>query len=119
MNEYGFIAFEDLAITNMMANHHLAKSIGDAAWNQLMTYTAYKAENAGRTMVKVDPRGTSQRCSQCGEVVKKSLSVRTHVCACGCVLDRPLQTRDHNATINILALGRKSLQLRLKEAAQL
>ncbi|NEQ88782.1 MAG: transposase, partial [Moorea sp. SIO2I5] len=45
---------------------------------------------------------TSQNCSECGEIVKKSLSTRTHVCECGCELDR-----DHNAAINILkrALG--------------
>ena len=114
VNRYDFIAFEDLAITNMMANHHLAKSIGDAAWNQLMNYTAYKAENAGGQVVKVDPRGTSQRCSACGTIVKKSLSVRTQTCSCGCVLDR-----DYNAALNILALGRQSLRLAPKEAAQL
>ncbi|OLT65536.1 transposase [Moorena producens 3L] len=56
----------------------------------------------GRITVAVNPAYTSQNCSDCGEVVKKSLSTRTHVCKCGCQLDR-----DHNAAINILqkALG--------------
>ena len=51
-------------------------------------------------MVAVNPRGTSQKCSVCGEVVKKELSERRHKCACGADLDR-----DHNAAINILRLG--------------
>ena len=46
--------------------------------------------------VAVNPAYTSQNCSECGETVKKSLSTRTHVCECGCELDR-----DHNAAINI------------------
>ncbi|MFB2980149.1 zinc ribbon domain-containing protein [Microseira sp. BLCC-F43] len=56
----------------------------------------------------VPPQYTSQNCSNCGETVKKSLSVRTHICQCGCVNDR-----DHNAAINILdkALKQTGYQL--------
>ena len=105
VNAYGAIFFENLSIKNMMQNHHLAKSIGDAAWNQLFQYTQYKAVNAGRVCELVDPRGTSQRCSGCGSVVQKDLSVRVHDCpACGLVLDRDL-----NASINIERLGLESL----------
>ena len=43
---------------------------------------------------------TSQKCSNCGAIVKKSLSTRTHICKCKCELDR-----DHNAAINILELA--------------
>ncbi|NEN96407.1 MAG: transposase, partial [Moorea sp. SIO3I7] len=50
-----------------------------------------------KVTVAVNPAYTSQNCSECGEVVKKSLSTRTHTCKCGCQLDR-----DHNAAINIL-----------------
>ena len=58
-------------------------------------------ENAGYHLLKVSPNGTSQRCSGCGETVKKSLAVRVHRCeACGLVLDR-----DHNAAINILRVA--------------
>lgn len=45
--EFGLIVFENLTITRMIKNHCLAKSIADAAWNQLITYTQYKAEDAG------------------------------------------------------------------------
>jgi putative transposase len=101
VNEFGLIAFEDLNIRNMLKNGSLSKSIADAAWNQLVQYTTYKAESAGRRVVLVDPRHTSQRCSKCGSIVQKSLSVRVHDCPiCGLVMDR-----DENAAINILALG--------------
>ncbi len=54
----------------------------------------------GRVSVAVNPAYTSQECSSCGVVVKKSLSTRSHVCQCGCVLDR-----DENAALNILKRG--------------
>ncbi len=103
VNENQFIAFEDLNIREMQDGNHrgLNKSISDAAWNRLIQYTTYKAEYAGRHVVLVDPRNTSQLCSGCGERVPKDLSVRVHSCPrCGLELDR-----DHNAALNILARG--------------
>ena len=105
VNTYGAIFLENLSIKTMMQNHQLAKSIGDAAWRQLIQYTQYKAAWAGRVCALVDPRGTSQRCSGCGSVVQKDLSVRVHACpACGLVLDRDL-----NAAINIESIGLDAL----------
>lgn len=60
VNRFGMIFFENLNITNMLRNHCLAKSIADASWNQLIVYTTYKAENAGREVVLIDPRNTSK-----------------------------------------------------------
>lgn len=95
------ICFEDLNTKGMMQNHCLAKSIGDAAWNQLIQYATYKAESADRTVVLVDPRYTSQDCSGCGNRAKKALSERMHRCGkCGLELDR-----DVNAALNILTRG--------------
>ncbi|WP_042227681.1 RNA-guided endonuclease InsQ/TnpB family protein, partial [Paenibacillus popilliae] len=89
VNRYGLIAFENLNVQGMVKNHHLAKSIADAGWHQLVQFTTYKAESAGRVVVQVDPRHTSQLCSHCGEIVKKGLSVRMHQCHhCGYVADR-------------------------------
>ena len=106
-NKYGVIAIEKLNVKNMLQNHYLAKSISDAAWNQLVQYISYKAEWAGRKCVLVDPRNTSKRCSRCGTLVEKSLSVRVHKCpVCSLEIDR-----DENAAINILALGLESLPL--------
>ena len=101
INEYQLIAFEDLNTNGMLKNHSLAKSIADVAWSQLIQFTQNKAEEAGRTVVLVDPRHTSQLCSGCGAVVHKDLSVRVHECPyCGLVMDR-----DQNAALNILSRG--------------
>jgi putative transposase len=78
-------------------NHCLAKSINDAGWYQFRKWLECFGVKFGRITVAVNPALTSQECSSCGTVVKKSLSVRTHVCQCGFVLDR-----DGNAAINIL-----------------
>lgn len=96
------IAYENLRVKNLVKNHCLAKSIQDAGWYQFRKWLEYFGQKMGRITIAVDPAYTSQKCSSCGTVVKKSLSTRTHVCACGCRLDR-----DHNAAINILnrALG--------------
>jgi putative transposase len=94
------IAYEDLRIKNMVKNHCLAKSINDASWYQFRVWIEYFGKVFKRVTVAVNPQYTSQECSSCGEVVKKSLSTRTHVCKCGCVLDR-----DENAARNILSRG--------------
>ena len=91
------VAVEDLKIGNMVKNHHLAKSISDAAWGNFRLTLESKAANAGKQVTKVDPKHTSQRCSGCDSIVAKSLSVRVHDCPdCGLIIDR-----DHNAAINI------------------
>jgi putative transposase len=100
VNEYGTIVFEKLQPRNMVRNHRLALSISDAGWGQFVSYTIHKAENAGRSVLFVDPRYTSQTCSSCGAIKKKELSERWHSCKCGCSLDR-----DENAAINILRAG--------------
>ena len=99
-NSLDFVAYEDLQIKNMAKNHCLAKSINDAGWYQFRVWLEHNGRKFGRVTVAVPPRYTSQMCSSCGVVVKKSLSTRTHICKCGCVLDR-----DENAALNILKLG--------------
>ncbi len=94
------VAYEDLRVRNMVKNHCLAKSISDAGWYQFRAWLETFGRVFGRVTVAVKPRLTSQECSNCGVVVKKSLSTRTHACQCGCVLDR-----DHNAALNILTKG--------------
>jgi putative transposase len=94
------VAYEDLRIKNMVKHHCLAKSINDASWYQFRVWLEYFGRVFGKITLAVVAAGTSQECSQCGTVVKKSLSTRTHVCQCGCVLDR-----DHNAARNILSRG--------------
>ena len=81
----------------MAKNHCLAKSINDASWYQFRLWIEYFAKVFEKVTVAVSPHYTSQECSSCGEIVKKTLSTRTHVCKCGCVMDR-----DFNAARNIL-----------------
>jgi putative transposase len=81
------IAYEDLRIKNMVKNHCLAKSINDASWYQFRIWLEYFGKVFEKITVAVNPQYTSQECFSCGEIVKKTLSTRTHVCKCGCVLD--------------------------------
>ena len=94
------VAYEDLSVSNLVKNHCLAKSINDASWYLFRQWIEYFAGKFNREIVAVKPHYTSQKCSQCGTIVKKSLSVRTHICQCGCRLNR-----DENAAINILNLA--------------
>ncbi|HBE18296.1 MAG TPA: transposase [Cyanobacteria bacterium UBA11149] len=91
------VAYEDLVVKNMLKNHCLAKSIADASWSKFRKWLEYFASKFGKLAIAVPPHYTSQECSQCKRVVKKSLSTRTHICQCGCILHR-----DWNAAINIL-----------------
>lgn len=93
-----FIVVEDLNIKSL-AGGMLAKSVADVGWSSFLNMLAYKAESAGRQFVRVDPRGTSQRCP-CGKSAPKKLSDRMHKCSCG------LRTaRDHASSLEILRLG--------------
>jgi len=120
VDEHQLLVFEELEITNIAqhakpkqdengkylpngarAKSGLNKSILDAGWGQFQAIVTSKAAYAGRTVLKVSPRYTSQICSQCGTVRKKDLSERWHSCECGAELDR-----DTNAALNILWVGR-------------
>jgi putative transposase len=85
VNNYGTLAVEDLNITNMVRNRNFAGKILDASWGKFLQMLAYKAENAGRQFVRVNPRGTSQEYRH-GEL-----------------------DRDYNASLNILERGLSGL----------
>jgi len=99
------VAYEDLQVRNRVKNRKLAKSISDAAWSAFRSWLEYFGKVFGVATVAVPPHYTSQICSKCGKVVKKSLSTRTHKCShCGLVLDR-----DWNAARNILELALRTV----------
>jgi putative transposase len=100
---FDLIAHEDLNIKGL-ARSALAKSVSDVAWGMFIRTLHSKAEEAGVHVVAVDPRNTTQACSQCGQLVPKALGDRVHACSCGCVLDR-----DHNAALNVLARGLRAV----------
>jgi putative transposase len=105
VDQFGVVAVEDLSVNQMVHNHCLAKSISDAAWASFTDYLTYKAASAGRRVVKVNPAYTSQDCSRCHHRQKLTLVERVYRCPC-CDLE---MDRDHNAALNILALGLQSL----------
>ena len=108
VDRYQLIVFENLDIAAMQQDTFktITRGIADVAWGQVVAFTTYKAEYAGRKVIKVNPRGTTQGCSGCGEVVPKKLSVRVHDCQhCGLRLDRDL-----NAAPNILSRGLATLR---------
>jgi putative transposase len=128
VNDYDLIVHEDLQIRNMvrrprarkdqetstfLANGATAKgglnrSIHDAGWGQLLSFTVYKAEEAGRRVIAVDPRYTSQRCSSCGhvEAANRCSQAEFRCRSCG-----HKAQADLNAAENILRAGRARREL--------
>lgn len=98
------VAYEDLRVRNMVKNHCLAKSISDAGWYQFRVWLEYFGGKFGKVTIAVSPQYTSQECSNCGTIVQKSLSTRTHNCLCGFIL-----CRDQNAALNILKKALRTL----------
>ncbi|KXB00239.1 transposase [candidate division MSBL1 archaeon SCGC-AAA261C02] len=85
VDNYDLIAVEDLNVKEMIGNNHLSRYISDASWSKFVRYLSYKAESAGKMVVKVDPKGTSQEHKH-GEL-----------------------DRDYNASLNILERGMKEI----------
>jgi putative transposase len=95
------IAYENLQVRTMVRNHHLAKSISDAAWSLFVDWLKYYAQIFGKVQQPVPPQNTTIDCFDCKQPVQKTLSTRTHVCPhCGSV-----RCRDENAAWNILEKG--------------
>ncbi len=102
-DNYDVIVVEDLDVKELKEKGFagLRKSIHDAGWARFLQYLSYKAEGAGRKIVRVEPRGTTQHCSRCGAKVPKTLKDRVHWCPfCGYMADR-----DYNSARNILIAG--------------
>jgi len=103
IQNYGMICVENLNIRGMVKNRHLSKSISDAGWGAFIGLVEYKAEEAGRALIRI-PRfePSSKVCSECGAINQElTLSDRQWVCqSCGVLHDR-----DYNAAKNILRVG--------------
>jgi putative transposase len=101
VNNHDIIGIEDLsvkALRRKSKSRRMTNGYNDASLGALVRRIEDKALSAGRGVIRVDPKGTSQQCSQCGSIVKKGLGVRVHSCPfCGYVADR-----DVNAARNIL-----------------
>jgi putative transposase len=124
VDKFDLIVFEDLHVKNLLkrarpiqdpnkagqylpngaaAKSGLSKSISDAGWSTFVKLTTYKAASAGKVCLQIDPKYTSQSCSECSTQAENALGLadRTFVCTkCGLVLDR-----DTNAARNIVKKG--------------
>jgi putative transposase len=102
VKQYQSIKVEDLNIQGMVKNHHLAKSISDAGWGQFIMILIFKAEEAGRKVIKVNPAYTSQDCSRCGHRNEITLATRIYQCSkCRLIIHR-----DRNGAKRIEQKGR-------------
>ncbi len=113
VNNYDLIVFEKLQMLNMVKNHCLAKSISDASWGQLIEQVRYKAENAGRTLIQINPAYTSQTCRICGYCEKANRKTQA---VFECVKCYHTENADLNAAKNILRIGLDSLGIQSLEA---
>jgi putative transposase len=105
VNNYKVIVTEDIKLENLVSDiRNINRTYRDVAWGQFTNFLRYKAENAGRVFIKVNPAFTTQECSACGNLVPKLLTDRWHECSCGHKEDR-----DINAAKNILRRGLASL----------
>ncbi|MGI0047501.1 MAG: RNA-guided endonuclease InsQ/TnpB family protein [Nitrosotalea sp.] len=94
--KFDVVFMENLPLTNMIKNHHLAQKIMDAAWGSFKNMIKYKG-----MVIDVESKNTTIDCSRCGNKVPKTLAIRIHQCdQCGLLIDR-----DHNASLNILKRG--------------
>ena len=104
VDNYDVICVEDLEVKKlgeMGNNTGMHRSVHDASWGRFFFFLSYKAASAGTKLIEVDPKNTTQMCSQCGTIVPKKLSDRVHHCNnCGLEVDR-----DYNAAINIRRVG--------------
>ena len=108
ISSHDLIALEDLQVRNLVRNRRLAKAISDVGWSRLRRWVEYYGRLQEVPVVAVPPEYTTQDCSgvlpdgsPCRQRIRKSLSMRTHICPrCGLILDR-----DHNAAAVILQQG--------------
>jgi putative transposase len=110
VKRFDVICVEALNIRTL-ADSNLAKDVRDQAWGGFVRILADKAEEAGRRLVLVNPKNTTQMCSNCGQIVPKRREERIHSCRCGLVLDR-----DVNAARNILRLGASQQRIVLQNS---
>ncbi len=107
VRRHDVIVFEDINIRKLMSkekNKDLRFGQSEASWRKLTDMVDYKAVPTGTEVIYVDPRNTSQLCSECGNYVKKDITERVHSCPfCGLEMDR-----DENAARNILIKGYKN-----------
>lgn len=105
LSQYDTICLEKLSVQNLTSKiKNVNRTYRDVCWNQFTNILAYKAANAGKQLIFVNPTNTSRTCSNCGIIHDLTLQDRILTCSCGTTINR-----DYNAACNILRLGLQSL----------
>lgn len=105
INNHDMVVAEELRSKNMVKNHALAASIYDSGWRTFLNMMTYKSELYGRTFKTVNPRNTTQTCSNCGHILKGKDKLTLNDDDWTCPVCREYHHRDVNAAKNILARG--------------
>lgn len=99
VRKYGAIVVEALNVSGM-SRGNLAKQILDCSWSEWFRQLAYKAEEAGRQFIAVDPKYTSQTCPECGFVSRENRKTQADFCCVSCGYSA---NADYVGSVNILA----------------
>lgn len=105
IKNYDTICIENLYIKKLQTNiSNINKTYFDVCWKIFTQMLLYKAVNADKKLILINPKNTSKICSKCGKLHNLNLENRKLKCKCGLTIDR-----DYNAAKNILTLGLQCL----------
>lgn len=109
VKNYDTIVIEDLKVSNMLKNHHLAHKIGHQSWYEFRRELEYKCDWYGKQLIVVSPNNTSRICSSCGQKnhefdnLTQNEWLKTREWTCPTCHQH--HDRDVNAAMNILNKG--------------
>lgn len=105
VKSHDYIFAENLKVKNLLKNHKLAYAISDVSWSEFLRKLSWSAGKRGKTFLKVNPKNTTQTCSECGHICSGEEHIKLGVEDWICPVCGAHHIRDYNASKNILALG--------------
>jgi putative transposase len=103
VSNYDSICIEDLAVSNMVKNHNLARAISDMGWGNFKSMLTYKCDWYGKNLFMLNRfEPSSKTCSCCGKI-NKELTLKDRVWTC--TKCNTTHDRDVNAATNIKTFG--------------